>query len=257
MKKPPLSKTIFGHVPEIETQLPPLAKPKRLVRKLTLGVGFIALGLAIVTYWPQHDWRRSLLPIAPVGEIAPLAMDGGNPHLRALLRTISVSESNDSSPYTLLYGGEHFMDLGQHPDQCLPIESGPNKGLCTTAAGRYQFLTSTWEEKAYLYHPKPEGMLFWKNYSYAAMYQDQVVYNWLADEQAWGANIPQLLEAGEIDEVLRLLSGTWTSLGYGLEDNWFTPSLPRVYQELLEDELASQSSNSLGNAIAPRSNLIR
>lgn len=228
-------------------------KPKRKAGlKLPILLAFLLAGIAIAIYWPKQDWRRSLLPIAPIGEIAPLAMEGGNPYVRAMLRTISASESNDSSPYTLLYGGSHFKDLSEHPDQCLPIAAGPNKGRCTTAAGRYQFLTTTWEEKAYLYHPNPGGMMFWKTFSYEAMYQDRVVYNWLSDDEAWGVDIPQLLEEGNIDEVLRLLSGTWTSLGYGIEDNWFTPSLPRMYKELLDDEFAMQSSKAIGNAIAPQ-----
>ncbi|MEM9138089.1 MAG: glycoside hydrolase family protein [Cyanobacteria bacterium P01_F01_bin.42] len=241
---------------EIQAPIEPLSSAGDRRRRrilMPLALGFALGGIAIATLWPKHDWRRSLLPVAPVGTIAPLAMEGGNPHVRALLRTISASESNDASPYTLLYGGDHFKDLSQHPDQCLPIVSGPNKGRCTTAAGRYQFLTTTWEEKAEIYHPNPDGMLFWKHYSYEAFYQDQVVYNWLSDSAAWGADIPQLLEAGNIDEVFRILSGTWTSLGYGIEDNWFTPSLPRLYAKLLEDELAmtDSASNAFGNAIEP------
>lgn len=247
MKDIPIHQTVQPPADEV---LSPQPRRKRFIG-FPLALGLILGGIVVATFWPKYDWRRSLLPIAPVGTIAPLAMEEGNPHVRALLRTISASESNDSSPYTLLYGGKHFKDLSKHPDQCLPIVSGPNKGQCTTAAGRYQFLTTTWEEKAALYHPNPDGMLFWTSYSYEALYQDQVVYNWLSDESAWGADIPQLLEKGEIDRVLKLLSGTWTSLGYGIEDNWFTPSLPRIYAKLLEDELEMQSSNAIGNAIAP------
>ncbi len=236
-----------------------LSSPQRKRNRFGIPLTLLLIlgGIAVATYWPEDDWRRSLLPIARRGRIAPLAMDGGNPRVRALLRTISASESNDSSPYTLLYGGKHFQDLSQHPDRCLPILKGPNKGKCTTAAGRYQFLSTTWAEKASLYHPNPEGMLFWKTYSYEALYQDRVVYSWLSDDQAWGVSIPELLEEGQINEVLRLLSGTWTSLGYGIEDNWFTPSLPRIYNELLEDEFAMQSSKTIGNAIAPSIRSIR
>ena len=251
MKNIPSSPSVTDGSENTQLQVKP--ETKRGL-KLPILLAFMLTGIALATLWPKENWKKSLLPIAPIGEIAPLAMDGGSPHLRAMLRTISASESNDSSPYTLLYGGKHFQDLSKHPDQCLPIVAGPNKGLCTTAAGRYQFLTTTWEEKAYLYHPNPGGMMFWKTYSYEAMYQDRVVYNWLADTAAWGADIPELLETGNIDQVLRILSGTWTSLGYGIEDNWFTPSLPRIYKELLEDEIAMQSSEAIGNAIAPEIN---
>ena len=249
MKDLPIQSTTLQQT--VDDLVPPQPKRKPWFLRMMLTLGLISAGIVLVRFWPQYNWRRSLLPIAPVGTIAPLAMEGGNPHVRALLRTISASESNDASPYTLLYGGKHFKDLSQHPDQCLTIVAGPNKGDCTTAAGRYQFLTTTWEEKASLYHPNPDGMLFWKRYSYEALYQDQVVYYWLSDASAWGADIPQLLESGDIDQVFRILSGTWTSLGYGIEDNWFTPSLPRIYAKILEDELEMQSSNSIGNAIEP------
>lgn len=33
-------------------------------------------------------------------------MTGGNPYIRALMRTIFASEAQDSHPYTLLYGDE-------------------------------------------------------------------------------------------------------------------------------------------------------
>ncbi len=200
-----------------------------------LGGAFLVIAIAFV--WPRSQLRRSLLPVTKAGDIAPLAMEGGDPHLRALLRTISASESNDASPYTILYGGTHVADLSHHPDRCLLITTGPNKGKCTTAAGRYQFITSTWEEKAPFYHPEPSGVLFWRHYSYEAVYQDWVVYNWLADPDAWDIDIKATLKQGEIEQVLQTLSGTWTSLGSGIEDNWFTPYLPEIYQDLLEQEL--------------------
>ena len=45
-------------------------------------------------------------------------------------------------------GGQAVEQLSQHPDVCIEIVTGPNTGNCTTAAGRYQFLTVTWEEKS-------------------------------------------------------------------------------------------------------------
>jgi muramidase (phage lysozyme) len=167
-------------------------------------------------------------------------MQGGDPYVRALMRTISASESNDASPYAVLYGGQHITDFSEHPDLCIRIVSGPNQGNCTTAAGRYQFLTTTWNEKARLYHPNPTRFLFWETYSFEPEYQDEVVYAWLHDPQAWGVDIPTLLRAGELREVLRLLSGTWTSLGYGIEDNQMTGTLPQIYQKMLQEELQAE-----------------
>jgi muramidase (phage lysozyme) len=191
----------------------------------------LSLGVVLVSWllysnpfpWP---WQ------VDASKIAPLAMRGGDPYVRALMRTISASEANDPSPYTILYGGEHIQDLRRHPDTCVPIANGPNLGRCTTAAGRYQFLTTTWVEKAQRYHPQ----VGWTEPDFLPISQDRVVYAWLSDERAWGVNIPQMLRKGELEEVLRLLSGTWTSLGYGIESNLLTPSLKSVYQDMLAQE---------------------
>ncbi len=170
----------------------------------------------------------------------PLAMAGGDPYIRALMRTISASESNMDKPYHLLYGGQTIKELNQHPDTCITIETGPNLGDCTTAAGRYQFLTTTWQAKAQKYHPNPPGWLeFWQVYDFAPEAQDIVVYRWLLDSDAWGTDISQQLQNGEITQVLELLSGTWTSLGYGIETNSMSSQLTRIYSEMLQEELAT------------------
>jgi muramidase (phage lysozyme) len=164
-------------------------------------------------------------------------MEGGNPRIRALMRTISSSEANYLNPYNVIYGGQYVSDLSKHPNICIPIVNGPNTGKCSTASGRYQFLNTTWAEKASLYHPQPQSFMLWGAYSFEAQYQDQVLYNWLTDSQAWEKDILLLLEENKIDEVLRLLSPTWTSLGYGIEDNVMTKHLPKIYHKLLQEEL--------------------
>ncbi|MBO3457272.1 MAG: glycoside hydrolase family protein [Aetokthonos hydrillicola CCALA 1050] len=170
----------------------------------------------------------------------PLVMKGGDPYIRALMRTISASEANNNRPYSLLYGGQHVTDLSRHPDICVTISVGPNKGNCSTAAGRYQVINSTWDQIALSYHPKPQQLMFWTNYSFEPEYQDIVVYRWLSDSRFWKTNISQQLRQGKLDEVLKKLSPTWTSLGYGIETNSMTQYLPRVYQKVLQEELKSR-----------------
>lgn len=173
----------------------------------------------------------------------PLVMEGGDPYIRALMRTISAAESNSSRPYSLLYGGEHFDDLKRHPDACIPIIAGPNLGDCTTAAGRYQFITTTWLEKAAQYHPKPSGLWFFRDFNFAPEFQDQVVYRWLSDPEAWGTDLAELLRQDRLEEVLEILSPTWTSLGYGIEPNSMTDLLPQIYQQMLTEELQAAKSS--------------
>jgi|GEM_PF-1327648 len=168
----------------------------------------------------------------------PLVMEGGDPYIRALMRTITASEANVSRPYNVIYGGDQVNDLSNHPGLCVSIIVGPNSGNCSTAAGRYQMLDVTWSRQAPKYHPQPSGVWRWKTYSFEAEYQDAVVHDWLSDTEAWGTAIPQLLRQGEISQVLRLLSGTWTSLGYGIETNSMSGYLPQIYHNMLQEELS-------------------
>lgn len=212
--------------------------------------------IGVLFHWtsPQINWPyrlpqigfnpSRLLRLGSANWVAkplPLAMKGGDPHVRALMRTISASESNMDRPYHLLYGGQTINQLSHHPDTCVPIETGPNLGNCTTAAGRYQFLTTTWQANAEKYHPDPPGWIeFWQTYDFSPEAQDSVVYHWLSDADAWGTDITQLLKDGDIIQVLELLSGTWTSLGYGIETNTMSSQLPEIYSDMLQEELSAQ-----------------
>lgn len=200
---------------------------------------FLAVALTL------HQWSASPGALELLGATdyvaspLPLRMTGGDPYLRALMRTISAAESNTKDPYRLLYGGRRVKDLSVHPDECVRIVNGPNVNDCTTAAGRYQFLTTTWELEARKYHPdRPAWYEVWERPSFEPIYQDQVVYGWLSDSSVWGTDLSVLLREGDVNRVLERLSGTWTSLGYGIEDNSMSALLPRIYEEMLAEELA-------------------
>ena len=190
-------------------------------------------------YWQEKpvSINSTATNIPSIHRTQPLVMDGGDPYIRALMRTITASESNVKRPYHVIYGGRYIENLDSHPEVCVPIIAGPNIGKCTTAAGRYQMLDFTWDKQASKYHPNPSGIWRWRNYSFEAEYQDAVVHDWLSDRDAWETSIPQLLRQGEINQVLKLLSGTWTSLGYGIETNSMSNYLPQIYQNVLQEEL--------------------
>ena len=212
------------------------------MRNLLARIGAVAL-VIILFEFSKGNWTQRFYPKYPKSLYGTpqLVMRGGDPYIRALMRTITASEANDGQPYTLLYGGEHAWDLSRHPNRCVPIAAGPNVGKCTTAAGRYQFLNTTWEKIARRYHPRPSGFWVWKNYSFEPEYQDVVVYRWLKDQQAWGVDISKELRKGKVNNVLRRLSGTWTSLGYGIETNSMSGYLPAIYQRMLKEELRRAS----------------
>jgi muramidase (phage lysozyme) len=217
-----------------------ILKPRRF-RPMAIAIGcMVSLGLLLL--WRQASRRSIDNPIFETARTPPLVMTGGDPYIRSLMRMISASEAGDRQPYSVIYGGSHAKTLDRHPEQCIRIASGPNTNNCSTAAGRYQMINTTWAIMAKKYHPEPNCLffIFQCTYSFESEYQDRVVYAWLSDEQAWNMNIPQLLKAGELERVRRRLSSTWTSLGYGIETNTVTPRLAGIYQKILQEELAQK-----------------
>ncbi len=215
----------------------------KIKRILAIGITTISISF-FIWQWLENKQLPSPDEKGKI-TIAPLVMTGGDPYIRALMRTISASESNVSRPYFVMYGGEYVSHLNHHPDRCITIVSGPNRGNCSTAAGRYQMITTTWLEKAKIYHPYPTNFILWNSYSFAPEFQDEVVYKWLNDREAWNADIPALLRQGKLNDVLKLLSNTWTSLGYGIENNTMTSYLPTIYQEILQEELKTNPSKTM------------
>ena len=213
----------------------PVAPGAPMRWRVGAAVGVAALML-LMLWW----WR----PVLLMPGTRALVMQGGDPYLRALMRTISASESNVLRPYHVLYGGSYVWTLDKHPNRCERIGRGPNKGNCSTAAGRYQLLAGTWVELAARHHPdRTSDPLDATQLSFAPIHQDTVVYAWLS-EPRWG-NLSAQLRQGRVQPVLRRLSGTWTSLGYGIENNSMSRELPRVYQRVLQDELARVPKTAL------------
>ncbi|MBK1986452.1 glycoside hydrolase family protein [Sphaerospermopsis aphanizomenoides BCCUSP55] len=215
------------------------------VEKLIAPIAAL-LGFVYLFQWYIFGDLHS--PSDPVfeGKQPPLVMKDGDPYIRALMRTISFSEANSKRPYSLLYGGQQVNDLSRHPQICVTITVGPNTGNCSTAAGRYQIINTTWYDIAPRYHPKPSQVMLWSSYSFEPEYQDIVVYSWLNDAKVWGTDISKLLRQNKLNEVLRILSPTWTSLGYGIETNSNTRFLPKVYQKVLAEELKAASQPTPG-----------
>lgn len=211
-------------------------KPRRSLLPLGGMTGLLVLALGFFSPIQESLWR---LTRSPEG-IPVLVMSGGDPYLRALMRTITASEANVEYPYHVIYGGEYVFKLQQHPNVCVPIERGPNRGSCSTAAGRYQFLNTTWQEKVRLYYPELDRHWPWQHPSFEPIYQDMVMYRWLDDPKAWGGrDLRQMLRQGRVNEVFHLLSATWTSLTPHHEPNVMTPHLPDLYQKLLAEELST------------------
>jgi nickel/cobalt tolerance cation efflux system protein len=215
-------------------------KQQKFKVKTTIITSLLLIPL-VIFLWLEKKEKNPVLEL----NFPPLEMSEGTPYIRALMRTISAAESNTSNPYIALYGGKHFHDFSRHPNRCIPIVTGPNIGKCTTAAGRYQFLTETWLLKAAKYHPAPQRTSAGITYSFEPKYQDIVVYRWLKDRHQWDVRLLTLLKEDRVEDVLTELSDVWTSLGAGIEDNSMTSHLPKLYRQFLAQELQSQGGEQV------------
>lgn len=76
------------------------------------------------------------------------AADVAHPNVRALLAVIRRGEGTAGpNGYRTLFGGGLFSSLADHPRQRITRTMG-GKPITSTAAGAYQFLSSTWDETA-------------------------------------------------------------------------------------------------------------
>ena len=132
---------------------------------------------------------------------------------RQVLNKIASGEANS---YNEIYGGHTFNSFDDHPRIAVPIQSGPNVGKTSSAAGRYQFLGSTWDDEA-----KRLGLKDFTPDSQDTAAWDLAQRTYL---QKTGRALTQDAQAGSVD--WSQLGGQWESLkgsspGPGL-DKWAT-----------------------------------
>jgi muramidase (phage lysozyme) len=122
-------------------------------------------------YWPQFRAGK------PIDNIS------------AMLDLIAQIEGAD---YTTIYTGAEFTGFSKHPDRVLCA-----RGICSSAAGRYQFLTPTWE--------RLQRKLKLPDFSPAS--QDKAAIELLKECGGYAAAV-----RGEVEGVADRCWGTWASL---------------------------------------------
>lgn len=125
------------------------------------------------------------------------------PYARALLQAIAGQESGGR--YNVRYtpgGGAEFDDLSQHPAIYEPTKDGRK----SSAAGRYQFTKSTWDDLG--------------GGSFDPAHQDEMGWK-LAQrdyKQRTGSDLAtDLQQKGYTPDIQRALAPTWAALGSGFD----------------------------------------
>lgn len=130
-----------------------------------------------------------------------------HPNIKAFLDTIAYAEGTplygDQDGYNVLFGGETFSDCSDHPRKAITRRMGQSS-ITSSAAGRYQFLTRTWDAivKQYGFRGRfiPEA-------------QDLAAIKLIQERKAY-----QDIINGDFDTAARKVSNIWASFpgaGYG------------------------------------------
>ena len=118
------------------------------------------------------------------------------PNVQKMLDLIANAEGVNHG-YNTLFGNGRFSDFSAHPNQSKQFTQTDGKQNSTTAAGRYQFLKSTWDGVA-----KKLGLE-----DFSPKNQDIAAVALLAENGA----LPYVLR-GDLQTAVKKSGGTWASL---------------------------------------------
>lgn len=143
---------------------------------------------------PSVDYK---VPPAVKGTPPTKTGDVEQDNIAAFLWTIRVCEGTSGpTGYTTMFTGKQFESFADHPRQA--ITAGVNgKGLTSTAAGAYQFLSSTWDEC--------QRALGLPDFSPAS--QDKACILLLKRARAL-----DYIKAGDFENAIKRTNKTWASL---------------------------------------------
>jgi muramidase (phage lysozyme) len=155
---------------------------------------------------------------------------------RALLATIGGPGFESNGTYTQRFNQPDFEDFSKHPNTYARIERGPNKGLFSNAAGRYQQISTTFNEQAKKlnltdFSPESQDKAAWnlarETYTQAKLTKGRNLEADLQDQK----NLPQIAAA---------LKSQWSSLPGGIEQGGNMKLFAQNFAANLEAELARE-----------------
>lgn len=182
----------------------------------------------------DEEWPETVIQMPNIDPTNNWAYPVNVPRIRAFLDTISVTEGTEGPQgYYRQYTGTHFSSFKDHPREMRCGISIKNEKLCSDAAGRYQFLSTSWD----LFAPTVGA----KNFG--PTYQDRVAIELIKDKNAL-----EDIEEGRIEEAFRKLYMVWPSFGETATDvERLMPKLVGIYNEklsLYKPDLVSSGEGS-------------
>lgn len=148
---------------------------------------------------------------------------GVSANLNAFLDMLAVSEGTSTHPltkddgYDVIVSGienvpygivrttEVFTDYTKHPFSNRPAKRINNKGLFSSASGRYQFMFKDYEHYTKLL--KLDNLKLWPNGAFSPEAQDARAIQLIRERHA----LP-MIEAGEFRKAVTAVSNLWASL---------------------------------------------
>lgn len=188
----------------------------------------------------KEAWRNRPEVLGGTGGKSQASTTSISPEGRALLDTIASTEANS---YNVIYGGQKFNSYDEHPRVNVPILSGPNAGRTSSAAGRYQFIGSTWDaQKRKLgltdFSPASQDI--------AAFDLAKTVYR-----KKSGRDLDADLKSRDptiLSGIGSALAGTWTSLPGGIEQGQGSGRFVSSFNRFLErQQKAAETAAPLFN----------
>ncbi|NET24267.1 glycoside hydrolase family 104 protein [Okeania sp. SIO1I7] len=147
----------------------------------------------------DENWPETVVIMPEIEPTQNWAYPINVPRIRAFLDTIAVTEGTTGPQgYYRQYTNDHFSSFEDHPREMKCGIDRNNEKLCSDAAGRYQFLSTSWD----LYAP----MVGAKNFG--PTYQDRVAIELIREKDAL-----EDIEQGRIEEAFRKLYMVWPSFG--------------------------------------------